>query len=61
MSEKELETLMSMLEKLYHENAKTCDYDCYNCSWGVLETPYDAKGCSIEVVISNIVSELEKL
>lgn len=61
MTEKDLKMLSSLLNKYYKEQAKTCDYDCYNCELGVLRGYCSGHSCAIEIVESEVDAELYRI
>lgn len=61
MREQDLKMLSSLLNEYYKEQAKTCDYDCYNCELGVLRGYYDGHSCAIEIVESEVDAELYRI
>lgn len=46
--------LYSLLDEYYTELSKTCNYDCYNCDLGVLESYGSGYTCSVEVVMRKL-------
>ena len=58
MTERDLKQLSALLGEYYKEQAKTCDYDCYNCELGVLRGYGDGHSCAIEIVEEQIGAEL---
>ena len=58
MTKNDKEKLMSLLDEYQEELVKTCNYDCYNCEMGILESYNSSHSCAIDVVASNIESEL---
>lgn len=61
MTEKDLKMLSSLLNEYYKEQAKTCDYDCCNCELGILRGYGSWYSCAIEVVESEVDSELYRI
>ena len=54
------EQLSSLLDEYYNELSKTCNYDCYNCELGILESYGSGHSCSIETVTRKISEDLYK-
>ena len=61
MTEQNLKQLSALLDEYYKEQAKTCDYDCYNCELGVLRGYSDGHSCAIEIVEGKIGTELYQI
>ena len=58
MTEQNLMQLLSLLDKYYQEQSKTCEYDCYNCDLGILRGYDDDHTCAIEVITEKIANIL---
>lgn len=58
MTEQNLKMLSSLLDEYYKEQSKTCDYDCYNCELGILESYGSGHSCAIATVANQIDMEL---
>lgn len=50
MTKENKKHLIELLDALYVEKSKSCDFDCYNCEYGILEDYYSGHSCSIEYV-----------
>ena len=58
MNEKNLKELSVLLNEYYKYKSKTCNYDCYNCELGILESYGSGHSCAIETVDRNIWADL---
>ena len=58
MTRQKKEQLSSLLDEYYQELSKTCNYDCYNCEFGVLEGYGSGHSCSVETVMRQIDEDL---
>ena len=58
MAEQERKQLLILLYEYSEKLAKTCNYDCYNCQLGILESYGSGHSCAIDTVIRNLESEL---
>lgn len=58
MNLKDKENLLKLLDQCYKEKAEKCNYDCYNCDYGVMEGYGYGHTCSIEVVGKLLGEEL---
>lgn len=61
MTEQDLKQLSSLLSEYYKEQAKTCDYDCYNCELGILRGYGSGHSCAIEIVENEVDAELYRI
>ena len=50
--------LSFLLSEYSDELNKKCDYDCYNCDLGILETCVSGHSCAIDTVLRKLDSEL---
>lgn len=58
MTEQNLKQLLSLLDKYYQEQSKTCNYDCYNCDLGILRGRGWGLSCAIEIITEKIENML---
>lgn len=58
MTKQNLDQLSSLLGEYYKDKAKACNYDCYNCNLGVLESYTSGHCCAVEVVEREVLAEL---
>lgn len=50
--------LLSLLDEYAKMRHKTCEYDCYNCDMGILESYGSSHSCALDVVANNIEYEI---
>ena len=58
MTEQNKKQLLSLLDEYYREQAKTCDYNCCTCRFGVLRDYGYGHSCAIEFVSEVLGVEL---
>lgn len=58
MTREKRKQLYLLLDEYYNELSKTCNYDCYNCELGILESYGSGTSCSIETVARKIDEDL---
>lgn len=58
MTREKRKQLSLLLDEYYNELSKTCNYDCYNCGLGILESYGSINSCSIETVTRKIDEDL---
>ena len=59
MNKQNLKDLSALLDQYYEHKSKTCDYDCYNCELGILESYSSGYSCAIAIVDSSICRDLD--
>ena len=50
--------LLFLLIEYSDELTKECNYDCYNCDLGILETYVSGHSCAIDTVMRKLDTEL---
>ena len=50
--------LISLLDEYAKMRHKTCEYDCYNCDMGILESYGSGHSCALDIVTNNIEYEI---
>lgn len=50
--------LSFLLDEYSDELIKKCNYDCYNCELGILETYGASHSCAIDTVLRKLHTEL---
>ena len=50
--------LLSLLDEYAQMRHKTCEYDCYNCDMGILESYGSGHSCALDIVANNIEYEI---
>lgn len=60
MTTEKMNLLILLLYEYEDELNKKCNYDCYNCELGILESYGSMHSCAIETVARNLNFELNK-
>ena len=57
MTEESKEQLYVFLNEYYMDKSKTCNYDCYNCELGILESYGSMNSCAVEKIMKHLEIE----